>query len=169
MSARSVSACDCTDTYSPAAIDIAPAASPATPAVSTAAGEAPVAATPTIRLAVEMTPSLAPSTAARSQPMRELLCHSAWRCGMRAGALERGRVVRTIPCRRRSRPTRRGHPDGWHLSCGCLCGHALHSIGRRLPGAAIEREAHAVAALGGLVAPAFVHHGAPDPVASGLR
>src|SRR6478672_10255831 len=84
MSARSVSACDCTDTYSPAAIDIAPAANPATPAVSTAAGEAPVAATPTIRLAVEMTPSLAPSTAARSQPMRELLCHSAWRCGMRA-------------------------------------------------------------------------------------
>jgi hypothetical protein len=37
-----------------------------------------------------MTPSLAPSTAARSQPMRELLCHSAWRCGMRAGACGKG-------------------------------------------------------------------------------
>ena len=73
MSARSVSAWDCTETYSPAAIDIAPAANPATPAVSTAAGEAPAAATPTIRLAVEMTPSLAPSTAARNQPMREAI------------------------------------------------------------------------------------------------
>src|SRR4249919_4053902 len=85
MSARSVSAWDCTDTYSPAAIDIAPAARPATPAVSTAAGVAPVAATPTIRLAVEITPSLAPSTAARNHPIREALCHSAWRCGMRTG------------------------------------------------------------------------------------
>src|SRR6476469_5527899 len=95
MSARSVSACDWTDTYSPAAIDIAPAASPATPAVSTVAGVAPVAATPTIRLAVEITPSLAPSTAARSQPMREDLCHSAWGCGMAAGLCE-GEALPTI-------------------------------------------------------------------------
>src|SRR5207342_3518494 len=108
MSARSVSACDCTDTYSPAAIDIAPAASPATPAVSTAAGEAPVAATPTIRLAVEMTPSLAPSTAARSQPMRELLCHSAWRCGIRAVACGKGTggADDTVSAPKPSDPTR---------------------------------------------------------------
>ena len=37
---------------------------------------APAAATPTIRLAVETMPSLAPSTAARSQPMRSTLWFS---------------------------------------------------------------------------------------------
>ena len=37
------------------------------------------AATPTSRLAVETMPSLAPSTAARSQPMREVRCLSMCR------------------------------------------------------------------------------------------
>src|SRR5688572_1263861 len=106
MSARSVSAWDCTDTYSPAAIDIAPAANPAMPAVSTADGAAPVAATPTIRLAVDITPSFAPSTAARNQPMREALCHSSWRCGMRA-ILQGWSDIRF---RRRARAT--GQPEG---------------------------------------------------------
>ena len=63
-------ACELTETYSPAAIAIAPAAQPAAAAVRIAARPAPEAATPTIRLAVEMMPSLAPSTAARSQPAR---------------------------------------------------------------------------------------------------
>ena len=53
-SACSVSAWELTETYSPAAIDIEPATSPAT------------AATPTIKLAVEMSPSLEPRKAARS-------------------------------------------------------------------------------------------------------
>ena len=56
--------------YSPAAIDIAPAANPATPAIKTSSCFAAAAATPTIKLAVEMMPSLAPSTAALNQPMR---------------------------------------------------------------------------------------------------
>ena len=44
------------------------------PLSSSCEGEA--AATPTIRLAVEMIPSLAPSTAARSQPIRSKRCVS---------------------------------------------------------------------------------------------
>ena len=44
--------------------------------ISTALRVAPAAATPITRLAVETIPSLAPSTAARSQPMRLDLCHS---------------------------------------------------------------------------------------------
>jgi hypothetical protein len=49
---------------------MAPATNPATPAIKTSLCVAAAAATPTIRLAVEMIPSLAPRTAARSQPMR---------------------------------------------------------------------------------------------------
>lgn len=64
---------------SPAAIDMAPATSPATPAMRTSEVAAEAAATPTIRLAVETMPSLAPSTAARSQPMRE----TKWLSGCR--------------------------------------------------------------------------------------
>src|SRR5215217_8516909 len=67
MSASSASRCELTETYSPAAIDSAPAASPATPAVTTALVDAPDAATPSTRLAVDTMPSLAPRTAARSQ------------------------------------------------------------------------------------------------------
>ena len=79
-SACSVSACELTETYSPAAIDSAPAKRPATPAISTSWRAAFAAATPTTRLAVETMPSLAPSTAARSHPIRSLRCHS--RCAM---------------------------------------------------------------------------------------
>ena len=59
-SACSVSAWELTETYSPAAIDIDPATSPATPATRMSARPVPAAATPTIKLAVEMSPSLAP-------------------------------------------------------------------------------------------------------------
>src|SRR6185312_11704582 len=75
-SAFSVSAWELTETYSPAAIDMAPSASPAAPARRIVAVGALPAATPTIRLAVETMPSLAPSTAARSQPIRETRCRS---------------------------------------------------------------------------------------------
>src|SRR4051812_46322454 len=77
-SARSVSACELTDTYSPAAIERAPAASPATPARSTSLRVARPAATPITRLAVDTMPSLAPRTAARSHP---ILCE---RCSSRS-------------------------------------------------------------------------------------
>ena len=65
-----MSDCELTETYSPAAIDMAPATSPATPAIKTSFCVAAAAATPTIKLAVEMMPSLAPSTAALNHPMR---------------------------------------------------------------------------------------------------
>ena len=65
-----MSNCELTETYSPADIDMAPATKPATPAIKTSFRVAAAAATPTIKLAVEMMPSLAPSTAARNQPMR---------------------------------------------------------------------------------------------------
>src|SRR5688572_33431791 len=69
---RSVSDCELTDTYSPADIDIAPATNPATPASSISLRPAFAAATPTMRLAVETKPSLAPRTAAPSQPTRSV-------------------------------------------------------------------------------------------------
>lgn len=68
-SAVSVSACELTETYSPAAIDSAPATMPAIAATSTGPRPACAAATPMTRLLVEIRPSLAPSTDARSQPM----------------------------------------------------------------------------------------------------
>ena len=70
MSARSVSDCEETETYSPAAIDIAPAERPAMPAMNTALGLASAAATPTMREETDTMPSFAPRTAARSQPLR---------------------------------------------------------------------------------------------------
>ena len=69
MSACSVSDWELTETYSPAAIDMAPATKPAIPASNTSLRPAFEAATPTTRLAVETIPSLAPSTAARNQPI----------------------------------------------------------------------------------------------------
>lgn len=65
-----MSDCELTETYSPAAIDMATATSPATPAMKTLFCVVAAAATPTIKLAVETMPSLAPSTAALNHPMR---------------------------------------------------------------------------------------------------
>ena len=66
-SAFSVSRWVLTETYSPNAIDTAPATRPALPAVNTGARSTVAAATPTTMPAVETIPSLAPRTAARSQ------------------------------------------------------------------------------------------------------
>ena len=57
-----------------AAIDIAPATSPATPAIRTLLCVPCAVATPMIRLEVERRPSLAPRTAALSQPRRSTTC-----------------------------------------------------------------------------------------------
>src|ERR1035438_5728794 len=81
-SACSVSACEWTDTYSPAAIDMDPATRPATPATTTPRWFACAAATPSTRLEVERMPSFAPSTAARSQPIRFVRCRSSLPTGM---------------------------------------------------------------------------------------
>src|SRR5450631_4561428 len=80
MSARSASRCELTETYSPTAIDIAPATSPAIPAIRMAPWEAEDARTPIMRLAVDTMASFDPSTAARNQPARPLWCFSpSWR------------------------------------------------------------------------------------------
>lgn len=70
MAARSMSDCERTETYSPAAIDMAPAARPAPAASKTAPGDGSAAATPTISEDTETIPSFAPNTAARSEPER---------------------------------------------------------------------------------------------------
>src|SRR5690349_12457612 len=78
MSASSVSRWEDTELYSPAAIDIAPATIDATPAMIRAFRSLLAAATPMRRLDVETTPSWAPSTAARSHPIRLVLWISPW-------------------------------------------------------------------------------------------
>ena len=72
MSACSASRCELTETYSPTAIDMAPATRPAAPAMRMATFEAEDAATPIMRLEVETMASLDPRTAARSHPARPL-------------------------------------------------------------------------------------------------
>ncbi len=62
-----------TDTNSPAAIDIAPALSAATPAVATALRPAPDAATPIATLATDRIPSLAPALPPPSGAVTEML------------------------------------------------------------------------------------------------
>src|SRR5438105_4766650 len=64
--------------YSPAAMENAPAASAANPATTTAARDTFDAATPRMRLEVETIPSSAPRTAARNQPVRPTRCNSGW-------------------------------------------------------------------------------------------
>ena len=72
-SARSVSRWVLTETYSPTAMLIAPATSPAMPAVRMTPLLAVAPATPRTMPAVETMPSLAPSTPARSQFSREAI------------------------------------------------------------------------------------------------
>ncbi|MPN55070.1 hypothetical protein SDC9_202749 [bioreactor metagenome] len=63
----SISPWELTDTYSPAAIDIAPAIAPAKAAKTMGVRDALAAATPIIILEVDNIPSFAPKTAALNQ------------------------------------------------------------------------------------------------------
>ena len=67
MSAVSTSVCELTETYSPAAIDKAPAVKPANVASRMGSLSSLAVATPIAILAVDKRPSLAPSTAALIQ------------------------------------------------------------------------------------------------------
>ena len=60
-------------------LNMAPATRPAIPAMRTSFCVVAAAATPTIKLAVETIPSLAPKTAALSQPMRSTVWYSGCR------------------------------------------------------------------------------------------
>lgn len=64
----SMSCCDLTEMYSPAAIDAAPDINPAIQVTNAVWVDAPLAAIPTTRLVTEIIPSFAPSTAAHSHP-----------------------------------------------------------------------------------------------------
>jgi hypothetical protein len=109
-----------TDTYSPAAIDMAPATSPATPAIRTVFGVGAAAATPTIKLAVETIPSLAPSTAARSHPIRP----TRWCSGCR-----RRRLIRPL------------HQIGKRVTfCGCAANAKWHTKNRSGPMSALGQK-----------------------------
>src|SRR5579863_4242448 len=110
-SACSVSACECTDTYSPAAIDMAPATRPATPATNTLLRVPCAAATPSTRLAVERMPSFAPKTAARSHPTRPVRCRSRWR---NSGILDGASAGGSDPCGAVSLPVRRAAASRSH-------------------------------------------------------
>mgnify|MGYP001507488750 CR=1 FL=1 len=73
-----MSRCVLTETYSPAAMDSAPASSAAPPAVAMTGIDVLVAATPTTTPAVETMPSFAPSTPARSRLSREPVLSGWW-------------------------------------------------------------------------------------------
>src|SRR5215207_1217960 len=77
-SASSASRWELTELYSPTAIDAAPATRAAMPVVRSTERLTSAAATPTRRLAVDSSPSLAPRTAARSHPMRPTAWRSWW-------------------------------------------------------------------------------------------
>ena len=62
------------DTYSPAAIENAPASRPATPASRITERSAPEPANPSTSAALDTSPSLTPNTAARSVPERSPRC-----------------------------------------------------------------------------------------------
>src|SRR3954453_8657602 len=77
--------------YSPAAIETAPAMSPARPASRTTPGAGSAPATPRIRPTFDTRPSLTPNTAARAAPPRT----SRWWCSGR-GAISGASIGRSL-------------------------------------------------------------------------
>ena len=77
-SAWTSSFCEETDTNSPAAIENAPAASPASPVSRIACWEPPPPPTPAISETLVTSPSIAPKTAGRSHPPDTSLCSGVW-------------------------------------------------------------------------------------------
>ena len=115
--------------YSPAAIENAPAASPASPASSTALLSALPPATPAISAKLETSPSEAPNTAGRSQPPVTSEC-SCWMRSLVLGRLRPRSVVRSA-ARRSSRsvvllarPVRRRRSPAVGVLAGLRLGRA---------------------------------------------
>src|SRR6476469_7764539 len=122
--ACSVSRWVLTETYSPTAMLIAPAARPAMPAVMIADSSAVAPATPTTMPAVDTMPSLAPSTPARSQLSRlatSLPCGSSWplsdssTCSrVMVGGLRSGTEELVVGAQRALAPT---SAAAWEMRC----------------------------------------------------
>ena len=91
-SAWTSSFCEDTDTYSPAAMENAPAASPASPVRTIRCPDAPPPPTPAISDRLVTRPSIAPNTAGRSQPPDTSRC---W-CSSAAPCATAG-VVMNVP------------------------------------------------------------------------
>lgn len=99
--------------YSPAAIEQAPAASPARPVSTTAPLEAAPPTTPVISAKLETSPSIAPNTAGRSQPpFTSRWCPSAGMRGFGWSSSVRGSLMvalTSVVLRRRLSPAASGH------------------------------------------------------------
>ena len=120
--------------YSPAAIEIAPATSPASPASRTTAGAGSAPATPRISPTFDTSPSLTPNTAARAAPPWT----SRWWCsGWTDGTWgdharngihrrRRGRTLgqRALPLRPRPRRARRAARPASRATASTRCGTA---------------------------------------------
>src|SRR5688572_15545248 len=132
-SARSVSRWLLTDTYSPSAMDTAPATNPATPAVRIGPRALVAPATPTTRPAVETIPSLAPSTPARSQFIR---CDSVPTCGSRGCAGDPPRRC-VMPCPAVDQGRGEGQAE---LETGSLCPQDPTARLPRSPANALSRD-----------------------------
>src|SRR6202044_2750691 len=125
---------DETDTNSPAAMENAPAASPASPVSRIACCDPPPPPTPAISETLVTSPSMAPNTAGRSQPPDTSLC--SWpcasfcslistvmmgrprKCGSRRSVTHRARLI--IPVGQDSRPLALPVPAGHGLIALCL-------------------------------------------------
>lgn len=93
MSDSNDSRCVRTETYSPRAIERAPATTPARPASRTTLGTGAAPAIPMTRLTFETRPSFAPRTAARRRPEESTLC-SRWIAASSRRAASRSELAR---------------------------------------------------------------------------
>ena len=136
ISSRSCSICEransralVTDSHSPSAIEIAPATSPAKPVSRMVCAASPAPATPITRHRFDTSPSLAPSTAARSSLPLPRRCHFSARAIWGP-----------------SRPP--GWPEAAWITAAWLRSSADRRVASRCP-AYLSRSANSVAAMAG--------------------